>query len=38
MTRIILPLYHFLPPGDKWMIDLHYLPMSRIILPPGLNP
>ena len=32
---IILPLYHFAPPPWKSFNDLRYLPMSRIILPPG---
>ena len=31
----ILPPYHFAP--WKWFNDLHYLPMSRIILPPALD-
>ena len=29
------PLYHFAPPPWKSFNDLCYLPMSRIILPPG---
>ena len=34
------PLYHFAPyhfAPWKWFNDLHYLPMSRIILPPALD-
>ena len=31
--RIILPPYHFAP--WKFFHDLHYFPISRIILPPG---
>ena len=37
---IILPPYHFAPyhfAPWKWFNDLHYLPMSRIILPPALD-
>ena len=27
-----------LPPGEKLFNDLHYLPLSRIILSPGFDP
>ena len=40
---LFLPPYHFAPiilpppPPWKWFNDLHYLPKSRIILPPALD-